>query len=232
VNSILDDVVPTPSGDEGGDFEKLKRGLQSAALRAIKAAVRPPATERMRYKLERWRSIHFGLTGLPGHFAPMIVRRITKLGKLVNPRVHAATFSTMWNRWYTHRRRQKSRDASNKCVFKCGGDAEDSIEHYCKCPIVHRVAMHVMHFDYPNESALNIWMLNSSWHDDDTNLKGIGLLVYGCYMAFNTIRHNGITCGEQAFHCITQHCKQGAMGHSACMKYLDEAWQRPMNHVC
>ena len=89
-----------------------------------------------------------------------------------------------------------------------------------------------MHFDYPNESALDIWMLNSSWHDVDSNLRGSGLLAYGCYVAFNTIRRNGITNGEQAFHCIAQHCKQGAMGHNACMKYLDEAWQRPLNHVC
>ena len=114
----------------------------------------------------------------------------------------------------------------------CGGDAEDSIEHYCRCPVALRVARHVMHIVYPAELALDIWILNSGWLDGDGVLIGISLLVYGCYMAFNTIRRAGVSDSDQAYQCIVQHCRQGAMGNDKCVEYLDKRWQSPMQCVC
>ena len=114
----------------------------------------------------------------------------------------------------------------------CHWDSEDSIEHYCRCPVVLRVAGHMMRLSYPPEMALNIWVLNSSWLDREDELRGISLLIYGCYLAFNSIRIKGISSSDQAFQCIAQHCRQGAMGHSACMSFLDRSWQRPVKHVC
>ena len=105
------------------------------------------------------------------------------------------------------------------------------LEHYCRCPAVLRAARHMMHFEYPAELALNIWVLNSYWLDTDDNMRGLGLLVYGAYMAFNSIRSKGISCMEQAIQCISQHIRQGAMGNDLCLRYLDRCWQKPMNHV-
>ena len=89
----------------------------------------------------------------------------------------------------------------------------------------------MMHFDYPAGLALNIWVLNSYWLDIDDNLRGVGLLVYGAYMAFNSIRCKGISNVEEAVQCISQHVRQGAMNNNACMSYLDRCWQKPMNYV-
>ena len=121
---------------------------------------------------------------------------------------------------------------TNECVFGCGGEAEDSIEHYCRCPVTLRVAGHMMHVSYPANLALDIWILNSSWLDVDEVLVGIGLLIYGCYMGFNSIVHGSVSSPEQAFRCIAQHCRQGAMGNDRCMDFLDRCWQTPVRHVC
>ena len=177
--------------------------------------------------------MHGGLTGLPGHYSGVMSRRLLHLSSLVTPRVHAAVFSTLWNRWCTHRRFQQRHMSNNRCVFMCGGQAEDSFEHYCRCPLVHRVSRNVLHFSYPNEVALDMWLLNSYWLDVDDNFRRAALLVYGLYRAFNTIRNNnGISSAKQAVHCIIQLCRQGALGHNECMKVIDTCWQKPISHVC
>jgi hypothetical protein len=85
---------------------------------------------------------------------------------------------------------------------------------------------------YPAEPAMNIWMLNSSWLDMSEVRIGISILIYGVYNAHNSIRHSDVSDSMQAYHCIVQHCKQGAFGHSELMAYLDSAWRRPVRHFC
>lgn len=143
------------------DVSKIKRDFQRTALRILKKKVAPNAIERIRWKVERWRGLPFGLYGLPGHYSPRIFRRLADLAALVAPRVHAAVFTTMWNGWCTHRRFQQRRKASNACLFLCGGGAEDAVEHYCRCPVVKRVAAHTLRFSYQDEGALTLWLLNS-----------------------------------------------------------------------
>jgi hypothetical protein len=216
----------------GEDVCKIKKELQRYALRAIKDANAPKVVERIRNKVERWRGTAYGMSGLPGQYSRKIARRIIHLAKLVTPRVHAAAFTTLWNGWCTHRRFQRRHLDTNVCLFKCGGGAEDSLEHYCRCPVVLRVARHLLHFSYAAEAGLDLWTLNSSWLDIPGNLRGLALLVYGTYMAFNSIRYNKISDSQQAFHCIVQHCKQGAMGHAASMTHIDACWLSPISHIC
>ena len=232
LDTVLQDIVPTSGSDERKDYEKVKRSIQSSVMRALKAVSRPNAVERMRQKTNRWRDVPFGIFGLPGHTSPAMHRRILKLSSLVNPRVHSAVFRTIWNGWCTHRRFQQRLRHTNKCVFMCAGDAEDSLEHYCRCPVTLRVARHMMHICYPAELALDIWVLSSSWLDTEEVLVAVSLLIYGCFMAFNSIRHGSVSSAEQAYQCIVQHCRQGAMGSNTCTNYLDRCWQRPMKHVC
>ena len=55
-----------------------------------------------------------------------------------------------------------------------------------------RVARHAMHLSYPSDMAMDLWLLNSGWLDNEDVMRGMGLLIYGCYMAFNSIRCKSI----------------------------------------
>ena len=153
------------------------------------------------------------------------------LAKIVPPRVHSAVLHTLFNGWVTHRRLQRRRWATNKCVFHCCDGAEDSLEHYCRCEVVQKVARHTFHMNYPSDQALNLWSLRSDYVDKEHNMLSVGLLVYGVYNAFNTLRHNPVGDDRQAFHCIVQHCRQGAFGHQRCMEHLDSSWKQSMSYI-
>ena len=187
------------------------------------------AATRLRQRLARWQNIPFGLSGQPGRIFTGIHRRLMALSNLVPPRVQSAMLHTLFNGWCTHRRMQLRNAPGNQCVFRCKQGAEDSIEHYCRCDVVQRVAQHVFRLQYPAELGLDIWSLNSAWLNDDDRLRSIGILVYGTYNAFNTLRHKPIDDPNQAYHCILQHCKQGAFGHDLCMRHLDTRWRQPLS---
>ena len=143
------------------------------------------------------------------------------MGKLVAPRVAAAVFRGLWNGWSTSRRFQQRNQASNVCLFKCNSRAEDSLEHYCRCPVVMDVANKVCRIGYMSVDALNLWVLNSAWLDIADNLLAIGLLIYGAYMTFNHCRHHPLQSRAQVYDHMVQQCKQGTAGHPHSMKFLD-----------
>ena len=55
------------------------------------------------------------------------------------PRVIAAVWSTLWNRWHTHRRHGERGAATDFCQFGCGQHNPDDIEHYVCCRVAKRV---------------------------------------------------------------------------------------------
>ena len=217
---------------EDRDLCKAKETFQKEALLALKRALSPQAVERIRNKVERWRGLPFGLTGLPGHYGNRILKRLHMLKTLVAPRVHSAVFTTLWNGWCSHRRFQHRQWPTNKCRFHCSDSAEDSIEHYCRCPTVLRVARHTFRFCYPVEMGLDMWALNSVWLDEPYNLRSLALLIYGTYNAFNTFRYNPAHNQHDALHCIQQHCKQGTAGHPESIKHHDSCWRKEVAFIC
>jgi len=231
-SNIISEISAGATVNNREQVDKIVRTFQKVALKAIKDVHAPDVVERIRYKMDRWDGWPFGLTGLPEHYGRQMARRIAKVGQLVPPRVQAAVFTTCWNGWCTHRRFQKRHLPTNVCVFKCSSSSEDSLEHYCRCPVILKAARHTLHFSYPEEMGLDLWVLNSSWLDIDYNMRSLALLVYGTYMAFNRIRHGFVSDSHQAFLCITQFCKLGAGGHNGCISHLDGCWMRPMNYVC
>ena len=213
-------------------LKKVRRQLQSTCIKAIKNVTSCDPVNRIRDKTTRWWGIPFGLTGVPGIQARIIHRHLHELSDLVAPRVQAAVFKTLWYGWTTERRFQRRRGKNNLCKFMCNDTAEDSIEHYCRCPIVMKVAQSYLHVHYPPEEALNVWALNNYWIDRPEILTCIALLIYGVFNAYNSISHHGISCSAQAYNCITQHCKQGVLAHPASARILAFCWQRPLDALC
>jgi len=143
---------------DGNSVKKIKRQFQNIAFKTIKRLQAPDTCERIRNKLERWRGVPHGLSGVPGHCARAIHKRLHLLAGLATPRIRAAVFRSLWNGWTTHRSFQKRKVSSNRCVFLCGGAAEDSIEHYCRCPVVLKVAFQIFKIHLQAEGALDAWL--------------------------------------------------------------------------
>ena len=209
---------------DSDDMKKIRSQFQKTVVAKLKSVSAPNAQARLRHKVRRWHGIPYGLQGLPANTCGQIHEHLSALSKLVAPRVHSAVFHTIFNGWCTHRRFQRRHSKSNLCVFKCNSSAEDSIEHYCRCEVVRKVAAHTFHMSYNCEHALDLWALSSKALDNQDHLHSIGLLIYGVYNAFNSIRNGHITNAQQAFYAIVQHCKQGAMGHPRSMTHIDSRW--------
>ena len=213
-------------------LNKVKGKVQSTCLAQLKHKNMPNIVERIRNKTRRWWGKPYCLSGLPGVQTPRIHRRIKLLASGVAPRVQAAVFKTLWNGWVTERRFQRRDGQQNHCKFKCNRHAEDSIEHYCRCPVVMEVLQKMLHLHYPKEEALNVWLLNTAWVENHSVGACVALLVYGTYSAYNSIRHKGISNTAQARDCIQQHIKQGVLGHHASTKVLNNCWNRPLCSLC
>lgn len=87
--------------------------------RRITERTSPDSEDRVRSKLARWK-----LPGIPAHTTRRVYGRLQALRDLVAPRVAAACFSALWNRWTTSRRFQKRHLECNRCVLGCGAGAE------------------------------------------------------------------------------------------------------------
>ena len=73
--------------------------------------------------------------------AAAALKRLNSIAKQVTPRMWAATFGCLWNRWPTARRRQI---LNSKCLLGCEW-GEDSIEHYSHCRQVQEFATGKLH---------------------------------------------------------------------------------------
>ena len=119
--------------------------FQRRAYQTLLAHHAPHPTYRIRHKFVRWdlqnAAAHPPPPGTscrcntPAWQARRALANLQLLSTLAPPRVCAAVFGTLWNRWCTCRRYQQRHSARNRCVLGCGGAAEDSIEHYCRCPV-------------------------------------------------------------------------------------------------
>ena len=214
------------------DVKRIKGTFQSQVFNLLSNLNAPNAHERIRHKLGRWRGVPFGLSGLPGHYTQQVHNVLLHISKETPPRVHAAVFRTLFNGWCTSRRFQKRHSSANHCVFRCSATAEDSLEHYCRCPIVRRVARQYLHLEYPCDSYVDVWMLNTGWFCSAEVRIGIAILIYGAYNAHNTARQGPIKDQQQAYHLIIQHCKQGTFGHKKASDFVDSAWRRPLKCLC
>ena len=90
--------------------------------------------DRVRHNAKRWK-----FTDPPHHVTERLVRNIISFSSLVPPAVRASYLRALWNGVPTSRRmRSLSNFQSTNCVFDCSPTAEDSLEHYFRCPRVRK----------------------------------------------------------------------------------------------
>ena len=147
------------------------------------------------------------------------------LGALVTPRVVSACFSTIWNRWTTMRRFQKRASESNHCKLGCGGEAEDSIEHYARCGCVRQCGTRILRM--PSDGiCVHTFLLCDPRIQTREQLILCALLIYASYRAFNHYKHTTAPTAAEVHDAMSQWCKEGVRGHRLSTNTLEQVWQR------
>ena len=199
-----------------------RRRLQGSLYEDYLKRSQPDVQYRVRDKFSRW---HFD--GRPRQLAD---RRATFVGhcqRHTTPRVRAAIWATLWNRWTTARRFQQRWAASNVCVFGCSPSAEDSIVHYCRCRLV--IAAHKRFLRlHPaaDGSLLEGWIFGGAENDPQVHTR-YALGAYATYRAFNQFRFNGGSGDSFFYDVFNQLLKEGAMRHTSSEKALASTWITP-----
>ena len=70
----------------------------------------------------------------PACMADRCARNLHAMSKVLPPRVQAATWGWIWNKWTTEKRTRQTR--SNTCLLCRLPHTEDSAEHYCVCSVI------------------------------------------------------------------------------------------------
>ena len=142
--------------------------------------------------------------------------------KLVPPRVAAAVWGLVWNRWCTSRRFQQK----SPCVLGCS-DSEDSIEHYLGCKIAKEAGRRMLKIDEGFARRKQLMLATTRFKNDDEQTCW-AILTYGIYMVTNEHRgQQGKTAEpEELIQEIMQHVRQAVMGHRAAARTLRTRWVR------
>lgn len=194
------------------------------------------STERIRQKIKRWQ-LHNHLTPnippntpirhlTPNWQAQRITHLLEVLKSTTTPRVRAAVFGTIWNRWNTHRRWQRKHHKSNHCLFQCKPTADDSIEHYCCCNTVKTAMRRFLKLDPFYFANIHTFTLSNTHIQDTETLTTIALLIYGTYTTTNQLRydkqaqqHTSYT--NYAYDMLIQNIRNGAINHPKSSSTLD-----------
>ena len=216
---------------------KQKSSIQKYTTNWIKKKEAPDPHNRLREKIHRWcecygNHLGWGLAGPPARIATRIIRHLQELPQLVAPKVRAAMFRTLFNGWCTERRFQRRWGPKNTCMLGCGGGAEDSIEHYCRCPCILHVLKSTLHVSIPPSRAFSFFLMCDYHCDIRDNLISGVLMNYASYMATNLFRNTGIpTSRDVAVDALVQYIKQGAISHRTSASFFNQRWATPIYYI-
>ena len=181
--------------------------------------------QRMREKLKRWKLPMIGTSAIrntPAWRASRAHWLLSRLASMVPPRVQAAVFGAIWNRWTT-----ASRFQSSRCCLLCGLERSDKLQHYSGCSVVRQILARKLRLPGSEFANLASFLLVNPNINSTGVLTLIALLVYAVYIVTNKQRQIGRPLGEAAFEAIAQAIRQGARGHSGATRTLDWRWHNP-----
>ena len=199
-----------------------KKRFQNDTLVQIKEHGNCGGETAIRRKLERWKDTPWCLNCPIGTAARRVTERIKQLGnKTVTPRVAAAVWNTIWNRWKTERRRQNRHGVDNRCRLGCNS-GEDSIEHYCRCRRSRQFAQSKLRMEVEPELALNTWVLNFAEELTQDQIRCVATWVYSVYTVTNNNRVRNIWPSEERTKdALGQATKRAVDGDDNFAKWLD-----------
>jgi hypothetical protein len=165
-------------------YHRIRGGFQKAVRLQIDSQTSFHAEGRVRTNLGR-----FGFRDR--RQAARCLTRLRTLAPQVQPKVWAACFGAVWNRWATWRRRQRR---GHPCLLGCTA-GEDSLEHYCECPRVWSFGSSALGVGCRLTSGKEQWFLTAPEHQDAQTdpqwWQKIALLQYAVLRATNGFRAAG-----------------------------------------
>ena len=215
VQSVLRDLRAQQAAEEPSVRGTIKSRFQKEVYLRLMHAKRPIGEDRFRKRLARW-----DLPGVPLHVARRSLRQLNEVSTMVPPRISAAILSTAWNRWCTSRRFQNATERN--CLLGCVG-AEDSIEHYSRCAVVHNFASTFLRMSFSRARGLEIFTFcYDSWSCRKEMIKA-GILIYAVYRTTETLRKD-TSCPtvEMMTQMLQQSSREAVRGHGGCMRILDD----------
>ena len=223
-------LVPNATGIQ---LSKCKAGFQKAAYRAALSSIEQDAESRMRTKLRRWnlnsedmcRTLSLtAYQSTPNWTARRALHTLCLVRQHVTPRVAAAVWGTMWNRWTTTARCEQR---SSRCLLCDEDSALDKIEHYCRCPVVKDLGVRHLKLDASRYFNIRTFTGTNPHTRSVEDVQMCSLLVYATYRATNFQRHASSALDRNQLHdAMKQWCREGCFGHLGCMKALSDRWKR------
>ena len=126
-------------------WKQIRRKFQHLVYVKLHKKHAPDVHIRFAQKLARW-NLHLTTHPLHNHLSTIqrtpnwqarcAHQRLKNIATLTTPRVHAAVYGAIWNRWCTLRRFQQR----GRCRLCRKPHTEDAIEHYPFCDTVRRIA--------------------------------------------------------------------------------------------
>ena len=179
-------------------------------------AQRPSRLARIQHKLSRWTwspKAPVGQVLLPGWpqvLATRWVRHAKVVATVVPPRLMAVEFRTLHNGWCSSRRCNERFLSCNFCRLGCSPTAEDSIEHYSRCPVVRDFHKRVLGLERDN--FLPAWLLAEP---TPASLDTQALSLLGCYAVYRTTnegRYGAPFQPDDAFYALRMAAYEGMSG--------------------
>lgn len=211
-------------------WKKLRRTFQRSIYKALHTRLAPDVHNRFAHKLCRWRlherqhPLHDHLSILqrtPHWQARCASQRLQISAKLVAPRVHAALFSAIWNRWCTLRRFQ----TTGTCRLCRRPLTEDAIEHYPFCTVVRAIATRRLRLDITAHVNLHTFTCTNPLINTKELLTRAALLIYSTYRALNYQRQANTPLAEdELLNAMSQWIIEGTRGHPSSCQVLASTW--------
>ena len=109
-------------------------------------------------------------------------------------------------------------------MLGCAGSAQDSIEHYCRCPVTQSILARKLNLLPSLFANLHTFLLCNSCIASQDELASIALLIYAIYSATNRFRHQPPPADADIQEAVTQWLREGARNHSNATEVLDNRW--------
>ena len=230
IQDLLSSSEPIEESNSQKYWKKLRRKFQSMVYTKLHQAAAPDVHQRFAHKLARWKlhqpshPLHPQLSvkqSTPNWQARCAHNRLKAVARLTSPRVHAAVFGAVWNRWSTKKRYQ----LRGRCRLCQKPHTEDAIEHHVFCNSVREIATRRLRLDTRLHVNIHTFTCTNPLLHSKELLTRAALLIYATYRALNHQRHAPSPLqSEELFHAMSQWIVEGARGHAQSCQVLARTW--------